>query len=185
MEKSASGCRRLFSRREKRMKKKSYYSYILLDDAAKEKVLAVMMYGNNREQSIGFFRAALGLYYLSRIMVEDELDFKAIDKDFNRFIFEKIGRGHSITSILQYLSSKKVLWVLNSKSFLPIFLNYFSDIPFAKITLLLTINLSVSKKISHLPTDGPLQDWLLEQSGVTREQLESHRQAGKEAAGQG
>ncbi len=162
------------------MKKKSYYSYILLDDTAKEKVLAVMMYGNNKAQAIGFFRAALGLYYLSRIMVEDELDFKSIDKDFNRFIFQTIGRGHSITSILQYMSSRKVLWVLNSKSFLPIFLNYFSDIPLTKINLLLTINLSVSKKISGLETDGPLQEWLLRQTGIALDQRAERGQVGAE-----
>lgn len=143
------------------MKRRSYYSYLLLDDTVKEKILAVMMYGNNKAQSIGFFRVAIGLYYLSRIMVEDELDFQAIDKEFNRFIFQTIGRGHSITSVLQYLSSKKVLWVLDSRSFLPTFLNYFSDIPFSKIVILLTINLSVAKKISKLSTEGPLQEWLL------------------------
>lgn len=143
------------------MKKRSYYSYLLLDDAVREKILAVMIYGNNKAQSIGFFRVATGLYYLSRIMVEDELDFQAIDKEFNRFIFQTIGRGHSITSVLQYLSSEKVLWVLDSRSFLSTFLNYFSDIPFSKIIILLTINLSVAKKISKLPTDGPLQEWLL------------------------
>jgi hypothetical protein len=163
------------------MKKKSYYSYILLDSAAREKILAVMMLGNNKAQSIGFYRTALGLYYLSRIMVEDELDFKEIDKDFNRFIFNTIGRGHSITSILQYMSSKKVLWVLNSKAFLPAFLNYFSDIPFAKITLLLTINLSVSKKISGLATEGALQDWLLRQTGAAPQQQgeQDQREAGE------
>lgn len=162
------------------MKKKSYYSYILLDDAAKEKVLAVMMYGNNKAQAVGFFRVALGLYYLSRIMVEDELDFKSIDKDFNRFIFQSIGRGHSITSILQYMSSRKALWVLNSNSFLPIFLNYFSDIPFTKINLLLTINLSVSKKISGLETEGPLQEWLLRQTSIALEQQDGRDQGGAE-----
>jgi len=148
------------------MKKKSYYSHILLDDATKEKILAVMMFGNNKTQAIGFFRTALGLYYLSKIMVEDELDFKAIDKSFNRFIFDTIGRGHSITSILQFLGSKKALWVLDSKSFVPTFLNYFSDIPFSKIQILLSVNLTVSKKISGIPMEGPLKEWLLKQSGA-------------------
>jgi hypothetical protein len=148
------------------MKRKSYYSHILLDMAAKEKLIAVMMLGNNKAQSIGFFRTAIGLYYLSKIMVEDELDFKAIDKAFNRFIFDTIGRGHSITSILQYMSSKKVLWVLESKSFIPTFLNYFSDIQFSKMQILLTVNLNVSKKISRLTIDGPLKEWLIKQSSA-------------------
>lgn len=151
------------------MKKKSYYSHILLDAATKEKILAVMMYGNNKAQAIGFFRTALGLYYLSKIMVEDELDFKAIDKSFNRFIFDTIGRGHSITSILQFLGSKKVLWVLESKSFAPTFLNYFSDIPFSKIQILLSVNLTVSKKISGIPVEGPLREWLLKQSSAEQQ----------------
>ena len=145
----------------------SYYSYLLLDDAVKDKLRAITMFGNNREQAIGFFRAAIGLYYLSRIMVEDQLDFKAIDKNFNRFIFDVIGRGHSITSVLQYMSSRKVLWVLESKSFISTFLDYFPDIPFSRIVMLLTINLSVAKKISGLPTAGPLQDWILKQNGLT------------------
>jgi len=138
----------------------------LLDDVAKEKLIAVMMYGNNKAQSMGFFRTAIGLYYLSKIMVEDELDFRAIDKAFNRFIFKVIGRGHSITSILQFLGSKKVLWVLDSKSFVPTFLNYFSDISFSKMQILLTVNLNVSKKISKLSIDGPLKDWLIKQSSA-------------------
>ena len=155
------------------MKKKSYYSHILLDDAAKEKILAVMMYGNNKEQSIGFFRTALGLYCLSKIMVEDELDFSAIDKAFNRFIFDTIGRGHSVTSILQFLGSKKVLWVLESKSFIPTFLNYFSDIPFSKIQILLSVNLSVSKKISQIQVEGPLKEWLLKQNNAAQQNVDS------------
>lgn len=146
------------------MKRKSYYSHILLNDAAKEKLVAIMMYGNNKAQSVGFFRTAVGLYYLSKIMVEDQLDFKAIDKAFNRFIFDVIGRGHSITSILQFLGSRKVLWVLESKSFVPTFLNYFSEIPFSKMQILLSVNLSVSKKISQIPVDGPLKAWLIQQS---------------------
>ncbi|MFC3107793.1 hypothetical protein ACFOFO_07430 [Undibacterium arcticum] len=146
------------------MKKKTYYSYIILDQAVKEKVHAVMMCANNREQAVGFFRATLGLYYLSKIMVEQELDFKKIDQEFNVFIYRTLGKGHSITSILQYMSSKKVLWVLDAKSFIPTFLNYFPDIPFRNIPLLLSINLSVSKKISGIATAGPVQDWTLEQT---------------------
>lgn len=161
------------------MSKKSYYTYLVLDDAVREKILAVMMYGNNKAQSIGFFRVTVGLYYLSRIMVEDELDFKSIDKNFNRFIFQTIGRGHSITSILQYLSSKKVLWVLNSRSFLPTFLNYFSDIPFSRVIFLLTVNLSVAKKISKLPTEGPLQEWLLQHGAALQQESAAHGETGE------
>lgn len=130
-----------------------------------------MMYGNNKAQSIGFFRVTIGLYYLSKIMVEDELDFKTIDAEFNTFIFQAIGRGHSITSILQYMSSKKVLWVLNSKSFISTFLNYFSEIPFKNILLFLSINLSVSKKISGITPEGPVQEWIVAQGRKSTEAL--------------
>lgn len=155
------------------MNKKSYHSFIFLDQAVKERMLTVMMYGNNKAQSIGFFRVTVGLYYLSKIMVEDELDFKAIDAEFNTFIFQAIGRGHSITSVLQYMSSKKVLWVLNSKSFISTFLNYFSEIPFKNILLFLSINLSVSKKISGIAPEGPVQEWIIAQGQKSTEALEA------------
>lgn len=145
---------------------KNKYLHLILDDDTKEKILAVTLHGNNKAQSVGFFRAAIGLYYLSKIMVEDELDFKAIDKKFNRFIFDTIGRGHSITSVLQYLGSKKVVWVLDSRSFMTTFMNYFPEIPQSKIQILLSVNLTVSKKISKIPVDGVLRDWLLQQSGA-------------------
>lgn len=145
---------------------KNKYAHLILDDDVKQKTLAVMMHGNNRAQSTGFFRVALGMYYLSKIMVEDELDFKRIDKKFNRFIFDTLGRGHSITSILQYLSSKKVLWVLESRSFSPTFLTYFPEISGSKIQILLSVNLTVSKKISKITVEGPLKDWLIRQSGA-------------------
>lgn len=150
------------------MKKKSYYSHLLLDDAVKEKVLTIMMFGNNRAQSVGYFRVTLGLYYLSKIMVEEELDFKMIDREFNRFIYRTLGGGHSITSVLQYMSSKQVLLVLESAPFISTFLNYFSEVPFRNIPILLSINLSVSKKISGLPSAGPVQDWILRQECIVQ-----------------
>jgi hypothetical protein len=163
------GLRRAAAERldSRHMRKKTYHSFIFLDQSVKERILAIMKYGNNPPQSVGFFRVAVGLYYLSKIMVEDELDFKAIDAEFNRFIFETIGRGHSITSVLQYMSSRNVLRVLESKSFISHFLNYFSEIPFRNILLLLSINLSVSKKISRLTPEGPLQDWIVRQGKKT------------------
>ncbi|MEA5098874.1 MAG: hypothetical protein VB032_10125 [Burkholderiaceae bacterium] len=152
------------------------YLHLILDDSARERILAVTIHGNNKAQSIGFFRVATGLYYLSKIMVENELDFKSIDKRFNRFIFDAIGRGHSITSILQYLGSKKVLWVLNSKSFMATFLHYFPDIPFSKIQILLSVNLTVSKKMSKIPVDGPLKEWLLQQSSISPNDVPENQQ---------
>ena len=147
-------------------KKKQYSSYILLDDAVKEKILAVTLYGNSRVQSTAYFRVCVGLYYLSRIMVEEKLDFKKIDREFNVFIYRTLGKGHSITSILQYMSSEKVLLVLDSEAFLSTFFIYFADIPIKNIPILLSINLSVSKKISGIPTQGAVMEWILRQEGL-------------------
>ena len=142
-----------------------YDQPILLDDFTRNKILAVTMYGNNRAQSIAYFRVCVGLYYLSRIMVEEELNFKRIDREFNVFIYRTIGKGHSITSVLQYLSSKKVLTVLDSEAFISSLFIYFSDVPLKNIPLLLSINLSVSKKISGLATTGPVFDWIRRHEG--------------------
>jgi hypothetical protein len=84
-----------------------------------EKILAVTHCGVDAAESTGFFRVALGLYYLSGLMTKETLDFKKIDRDFNRFIYHTIGKGHSITSILQYMSGEKVVPVVESKRFLP------------------------------------------------------------------
>ncbi len=151
------------------MKKKTpYSSYILLDDVIKEKILSVTLFGNSKAQSIAFFRVCVGLYYLSKIMVEEKLDFKKIDREFNVFIYRTIGKGHSITSILQYMSSEKVLLVLNSELFISTFFIYFSDIPIKNIPLLLSINLSVSKNISGISVQGPVLDWILRQQEVDK-----------------
>ncbi|MES2935100.1 MAG: hypothetical protein V4805_16610 [Pseudomonadota bacterium] len=143
----------------------AHYDQPILDDFIRNKILAVTLYGNNRAQSIAYFRVCVGLYYLSKIMVEEELNFKRIDREFNVFIYRTIGKGHSITSILQYLSSKKVLAVLNSDVFISTLFIYFSDIPLKNIPMLLSINLSVSKKISGLGTAGPVHDWIQSHEG--------------------
>ena len=148
------------------MKRKvQYSSYILLDDVVKEKILSVTLFGNSRAQSIAYFRVCIGLFYLSKIMVEEKLDFKKIDREFNVFIYRTIGKGHSITSVLQYMSSEKVLLVLNSESFISTFFIYFSDIPIKNIPILLSINLSVSKKISGITQHGAVMEWILQQQG--------------------
>ena len=148
------------------MKKKTQHTSILLDDIIKERILAVTLYGNSKAQSIAYFRVCVGLYYLSKIMVEEKLDFKKIDREFNVFIYRIIGKGHSITSILQYMSSEKVLLVLQSELFISTFFIYFSDIPLKNIPLLLSINLAVSKNISGLATHGPVQEWILRQESL-------------------
>ncbi|HEU4851916.1 MAG TPA: hypothetical protein VFT37_07160 [Telluria sp.] len=126
----------------------------------KENVLAVTRLGRSVEEATGFFRVALGLYYLAGLMTEQTLDFKQIDRDFNRFIYHSIGKGHSITSVLQFMSGEKVLPVLDSARFIAAFGEYCADIPFDTIPFLLSLNLGVAKNMSGLEPVGPVADWI-------------------------
>jgi hypothetical protein len=126
----------------------------------KEKVLAVMQYGVDRDESTGFFRVALGLYYLAGLMTKETLDFAELDADFNRFIYHAIGRGHSITSILQYMSGEKVVRVVESKRFLKAFAEHCDEVPVENIPFLLGLNLGVAKDISKIDVRGPVADYI-------------------------
>jgi hypothetical protein len=126
----------------------------------KEKILAVMQYGVNREESTGFFRVALGLYYLAGLMTKETLDFAELDADFNRFIYHAIGRGHSITSVLQYMSGEKVVRVVESKRFLKAFAEHCDEVPVENIPFLLGLNLGVAKDISKIDVRGPVADYI-------------------------
>lgn len=126
----------------------------------KEKILAVMQYGVDRDESTGFFRVALGLYYLSGLMTKETLDFAELDADFNRFIYHAIGRGHSITSVLQYMSGEKVVRVVESKRFLKAFAEHCDEVPVENIPFLLGLNLGVAKDISKIDVRGPVADYI-------------------------
>jgi len=126
----------------------------------KEKILAVMQFGIDREESTGFFRVALGLYYLSSLMTKDTLDFEKLDGEFNRFIYHTIGKGHSITSILQYMSGEKVVPVVESRRFLKAFGEYCTEVPLENIPFLLGLNLGVAKDISRIDVRGPVADYI-------------------------
>jgi hypothetical protein len=126
----------------------------------KENILAVMQGGVDREESVGFFRVALGLYYLSSLMTKDTLDFAQLDRDFNRFIYHTIGKGHSITSILQYMSGEKVVQVVESKRFLKAFGQCCADVPVENIPFLLGLNLGVAKDLSKIDVRGPVADYI-------------------------
>jgi hypothetical protein len=126
----------------------------------KENVLAVTRLGRSVDEATGFFRVALGLYYLAGLMTEEALDFKKIDRDFNRFIYHSIGKGHSITSVLQFMSGEKVLPVLDSARFVAAFRAHCADIPFDTIPFLLSLNLGVAKNMSGLEPVGPVADWI-------------------------
>lgn len=132
----------------------------MIERRLQEQVINIAKCGKNRPQAVDFFRVALGLVYLDSIMTERKLDFKKIDRAYNRFIYHQIGAGHSITSILQYMSGAKVLAVLESPLFAQSFSAHCSDIPPDKVPLLLSVNLGVAKDISGLSVDGPVRDWI-------------------------
>ncbi|MES2299698.1 MAG: hypothetical protein V4582_21850 [Pseudomonadota bacterium] len=131
-----------------------------MDNVIKESVLAVARRGHTRAESTGFFRVALGLYYLAGLMTDETLDFKRIDSDFNRFIYQGIGKGHSIASVLQFMSGDKVVHVIESKRFLAAFTELCPQVPVELIPFLLSLNLGVAKNISGLGVEGALADWI-------------------------
>ncbi|WP_348699083.1 hypothetical protein [Duganella fentianensis] len=149
-----------------------------------EKILAVTRCGVDRHESTGFFRVALGLYYLSGLMTKETLDFKRLDRQFNRFIYHTIGKGHSITSILQYMSGEKVVPVLESKRFLRAFGEYCTEVPLENIPFLLGLNLSVAKDISKIDVRGPVADYI-ERQRQLREAAEEAAQAAADAGAEG
>jgi len=135
----------------------------------KQKILSVMQFGVDREESTGFFRVTIGLYYLSSLMTKDTLDFKALDREFNRFIYQTIGKGHSITSILQYMSGGKVVEVVESKRFLKAFGDCCTEVPLQNIPFLLGLNLGVAKDISKIDVRGPVADYIERQRQLREE----------------
>ncbi|MCG2585446.1 hypothetical protein LZ005_13985 [Massilia sp. TS11] len=131
-----------------------------MDVQIKQNVLAVMRLGRDREEAMGFFRVALGLYYLAGLMTDQAIDFKALDKVFNRFIYQTVGKGHSITSILQWMSGAKVLPVIESERFLNAFKTHCPEVSPDLIPFLMAMNLGVAKNISKLEVDGPVAEWI-------------------------
>ena len=134
----------------------------MLDDTAQQRILTIARTANNSRQALGYYRLAIGLFYLNEIMVDREIDFDALHQHYNRFIRESIGAGHSITSVLQFMSGEKVMAVLHSDTFMHAFMDNFG-VPFHHIPLMLLVNLEVSKNISKIAVDGPLHRWILEQ----------------------
>ncbi len=132
----------------------------VMDNVIKENVLAVARCGRTREESTAYFRAALGLYYLAGLMTPETLDFKKLDRAFNRFIYQSIGKGHSITSVLQFMSGAKVVPVVESARFAEAFAAHCSAVPVDTIPFLLSLNLGVAKNISGLDIGGALLDWI-------------------------
>lgn len=134
----------------------------MLDDYAQQRILAIARIANNSKQALGYFRLAVGLFYLSQIMVDREIDFDSLHRQYNQFINTHIGAGHSITSVLQFMSGERVMAVVHSERFMNAFMDHFG-IPFHHIPLMLLVNLEVSKNISKISVEGPLHRWILDQ----------------------
>jgi hypothetical protein len=131
-----------------------------MDSAVKENILALTRCGRGAEESVAWFRVALGLHYLSGLMTSEALDFKLIDKEFNRFIYHAIGKGHSITSVLQFMSGEKVVPVVESARFMAAFAEHCPQVNPSSIAFLLSLNLGVAKNISKVDIGGALLDWI-------------------------
>ena len=138
-----------------------------IDQAMQDKVLAVARAGMTSAEAIGFFRVSLGLYYLAGLMTEETLDFKQIDAKYNRFIYHSLGGGHSIASVLQFMSGEKVLRVLQSERFRAAFAQHCPDIPVDSISFLISLNLGVAKSLSGLDAVGPVVDWIEQEKART------------------
>lgn len=141
-----------------------------MDREMQEEVLAVARAGMTSAEAIGFFRVALGLFYLAGVMTREPLDFKKIDAEYNRFIYHSIGGGHSITSVLQFMSGEKVLRVLEAERFQAAFARHCPEVPLDTIPFLLSLNLGVAKTISGLAATGPVADWIAQREQQTQQQ---------------
>jgi hypothetical protein len=133
---------------------------VRMDTLIKESILAVTRQGRTRAESTDWFRVATGLHYLAGLMTKESIDFKALDREWNRFIYHSVGAGHTITSILQFMSGKGVLPVLQAPRFMAAFGANCPEVPPDSIPFLLELNLGVAKNISKLGVEGPLHDWL-------------------------
>jgi hypothetical protein len=125
-----------------------------------EKILAITRQGRTRLEATDWFRVAAGLHYLAGLMTRESIDFKVVDRDWNRFIYHSLGGGHTITSVLQFMSGDNVLPTLRSARFMALFAETCPEVPVDSIPFLLELNLGVAKNISKLEVAGPLHDWL-------------------------
>jgi hypothetical protein len=137
-----------------------------MDNVIQEKVLAVMRAARSRDEALAWFRVTLGLHYLAGLMTQESIDFKLVDRAFNRFIYQSIGRGHSIASVLQFMSGEKVVAVIDSPRFLAVFAEHFPEVPVGTIGFLLELNLGVAKSISKVDIGGPVLDWIERQKAA-------------------
>ncbi|UVW29398.1 ThiF family adenylyltransferase [Massilia sp. H6] len=131
-----------------------------------DRLLALMREGRDRLEATDWFRVGLGLHYLAGLMTEEEIDFKLVDRAFNRFIYHTLGKGHSIASVLQFMSGEKVMPTVECARFMQALRSHCPEIPVESIPFLLELNLGVAKNISGLDPDGPLADWVARQKAL-------------------
>ncbi len=135
-----------------------------MDTAIQERVLQVARAARTRDESLDWFRVAVGLHYLAALVRPEEIDFKVVDKAYNKFIYQAIGKGHSIASALQFMSGAKVVPVVDSARFTSVFAEHCPEVPIDTIGFLLSLNLGVAKAISKLDIGGPVLDWIEKQN---------------------
>lgn len=131
-----------------------------MDTVIKDKALAIMRLGRTRGEATDWLRVTLGLYYLAGLMKEESIDFRIVDRAYNKVIYQALGPGHSITSALQFMSGEKVVPVLESARFMEAFGAQCTEVPVASIPFLLSLNLSVAKNISGIDIAGPVYEWV-------------------------
>lgn len=135
-----------------------------MDTAIQERLLQVARAARTREESLDWFRVAVGLHYLAGLVRPEAIDFKVVDRVYNKFIYQSVGRGHSIASVLQFMSGAKVVAVVDSPRFTAVFAEQCPQVPIDTIGFLLSLNLGVAKAISKLDIGGPLLAWIEKQN---------------------
>ncbi len=131
-----------------------------MDDATRDKLLILMREGRSRTESTDWFRVGLGLVYLAGLMTKETIDFKTVDREFNRFIYHTLGKGHTITSVLQFMSGEKVMPTVTCSRFMTAFEQHCPGVPLVSVPFLLELNLGVAKNISGIEPEGPLVEWI-------------------------
>lgn len=139
-----------------------------METIIKEQILALTRQGRTRAEATDWFRVATGLHYLAGLMTSEAIDFKQVDRDYNRFIYHSVGAGHTITSVLQFMSGQRVLPVLDSARFTAAFVQSCPEVPLDSIPFLLELNLGVAKNLSKLEVAGPVHAWLQRRKAQAR-----------------
>ena len=64
-----------------------------MDTVIKDKALAIMRMGRTRTEATDWLRVTLGLYYLGGLMKEESIDFRKVDREYNKVIYQALGPG--------------------------------------------------------------------------------------------